>query len=230
MCSIDRIENTTTSQLEFFPELQLFVNSSSNPACIRLRDGSFTNFNIPFAIFFLQSVSFENWLSSVDISSAMRLSALDAEIYSCEDIFLGENLIINGRRWDFVLEKMTFQNVEFTIWKFCNLQRGAFLTSSHSRKLTSKVNEFKKSMRMFSDVKLETFALYCFGASHQVISEVLSIQKSTSKRRINRIYAELPVKSRDEVYYLVFASGVACQLFKILEELVSKRVNKLLNK
>ncbi|HCM6148959.1 TPA: conjugal transfer protein TraJ [Klebsiella aerogenes] len=145
-------------------------------------------------------------------------------------MFLGENLIINGRRWDFVLEKMTFQNVEFTIWKFCNLQRGAFLTSSHSRKLTSKVNEFKKSMRMFSDVKLETFALYCFGASHQVISEVLSIQKSTSKRRINRIYAELPVKSRDEVYYLVFASGVACQLFKILEELVRKRVNKLLNK
>lgn len=42
MCSMDRIENTNCSQLDFFREMQLTVNLSSHPACIRLRDGSFS--------------------------------------------------------------------------------------------------------------------------------------------------------------------------------------------
>ena len=49
MCSMDRIENTNCSQLDFFREMQLTVNLSSHPACIRLRDGSFSHFNHSFA-------------------------------------------------------------------------------------------------------------------------------------------------------------------------------------
>ncbi|MGG7695154.1 conjugal transfer protein TraJ [Klebsiella aerogenes] len=228
---MDRIENTTTSQLEFFRELQITVNLSSHPACIRLRDGTFTHFNISFAITFLKSVSFEEWFKSIDVSSAIKLSALDTEIYSDEDVLLmEENLDINGSHWDFIIERMSYKGIEFTIWKFCKLQRGDFLTSLQHRKCAPKVSEFKKSIEMLSEVKTETLALYCFGASHQVISEILSIQKSTAKRRINRIYSELPVKSRKELYYLVFASGLAFQLFKVIDEIIKRRVNGLLNK
>ncbi len=52
MCSMDRIENTNCSQLDFFREMQLTVNLSSHPACIRLRDGSF-----PFQSFFRYNFS-----------------------------------------------------------------------------------------------------------------------------------------------------------------------------
>ncbi|HBK4816201.1 TPA: conjugal transfer protein TraJ [Enterobacter asburiae] len=125
---------------------------------------------------------------------------------------------------------MAFMDNEFTLWKFCHVQRGPFFMPLYPSKTLSKVNDFKKAIRMFGEVKFETFALYCLGASHQVISEVLSIQESTSKRRVNRIYADLPVKSRDEVYYLIFASGVASQLFKVASEILSRRVTRLLNK
>ena len=231
MCSMDRIENTNSSQLEFFRELQLSVNLSSHPACVRLRDGTFTHFNASFASTFLCSVKFADWLNSIDIASALRLSALDVEIYSNEEIvLLEENITLNSQRWDFIIEKMAFMDNEFTLWKFCHVQRGPFFMPLYPSKTLSKVNDFKKAIRMFGEVKFETFALYCLGASHQVISEVLSIQESTSKRRVNRIYADLPVKSRDEVYYLIFASGVASQLFKVASEILSRRVTRLLNK
>ncbi|HBX4461717.1 TPA: conjugal transfer protein TraJ, partial [Klebsiella pneumoniae] len=57
MCSMDRIENTNCSQLDFFREMQLTVNLSSHPACIRLRDGSFSHFNHSFATTFLHNIN-----------------------------------------------------------------------------------------------------------------------------------------------------------------------------
>lgn len=63
MCSMDRIENTNCSQLDFFREMQLTVNLSSHPACIRLRDGSFSHFNHSFATTFLHNINVNIWLT-----------------------------------------------------------------------------------------------------------------------------------------------------------------------
>lgn len=82
MCSMDRIENTNCSQLDFFREMQLTVNLSSHPACIRLRDGSFSHFNHSFATTFLHNINVNIWFNRLEISSSLRLSALDAEVYS----------------------------------------------------------------------------------------------------------------------------------------------------
>ncbi len=130
MCSMDRIENTNCSQLDFFREMQLTVNLSSHPACIRLRDGSFSHFNHSFATTFLHNINVNIWFNRLEISSSLRLSALDAEVYSGDrKMLIEENLPINGNRWDFIIERMSFDGTEFTLWKFCHLQRGGFTVS-----------------------------------------------------------------------------------------------------
>ncbi len=68
MCSMDRIENTNCSQLDFFREMQLTVNLSSHPACIRLRDGSFSHFNHSFATTFLHNINVNIWFNRLEIS------------------------------------------------------------------------------------------------------------------------------------------------------------------
>ena len=156
MCSMDRIENTNCSQLDFFREMQLTVNLSSHPACIRLRDGSFSHFN--------------------------------------------------------------------------HLQRGGFLLSPVRSGFIKKLNEFKNALGFLTDVQIETLALYSFGASHNQISEVLNIAIGTSKNRVNRILAALPIRTREEVFYFLFASGMAFSFCKVVTELIGGRVNKLLNK
>lgn len=99
MCSMDRIENTNCSQLDFFREMQLTVNLSSHPACIRLRDGSFSHFNHSFATTFLHNINVNIWFNRLEISSSLRLSALDAEVYSGDrKMLVEENLPINGNR------------------------------------------------------------------------------------------------------------------------------------
>lgn len=231
MCSMDRIENTTTSQLEFLRELQITVNLSGHPACVRLPDGSFSNYNLSFATTFLCNVNVKAWFESIETFSSLRISALDTEIYVTEQkIFIEENVTINGEKWDFIVEKMSFKGNEFTLWKFCHLQRGGFLLSPARNNLISKVNAFKNAVLVLSDVQLETLSLYSFGASHQIISEVLNISVGTSKNRINRIYSNLPVKTKDEVFYLLYASGLAMSFFRSVGELMSRRVNRLLNK
>lgn len=82
MCSMDRIENTPRSQLDFFRELQSTVDLSSHPACIRLRDGSFSHCNHSFSTTFLPNIEVNTWFKNIEIASSLRLSALDAEIYS----------------------------------------------------------------------------------------------------------------------------------------------------
>ncbi|KDH05768.1 hypothetical protein AE28_05144 [Klebsiella pneumoniae BIDMC 54] len=66
MCSMDRIENTNCSQLDFFREMQLTVNLSSHPACIRLRDGSFSHFNHSFATTFLHNINVNIWFNRLE--------------------------------------------------------------------------------------------------------------------------------------------------------------------
>jgi hypothetical protein len=67
------------------------------------------------------------FLNRLEISSSLRLSALDAEVYSGDrKMLVEENLPINGNRWDFIIERMSFDGTEFTLWKFCHLQRGGF--------------------------------------------------------------------------------------------------------
>ncbi|HAT3652236.1 TPA: conjugal transfer protein TraJ [Raoultella ornithinolytica] len=145
-------------------------------------------------------------------------------------MFIEENLSINGKSWDFIIEKMTFENVEFSLWKFCHLQRGGFLLSPVRSNFVKKVNAFKNAIGLLNEVQLETLSLYSFGASHHHISEILNIAEGTSKNRINRIYARLPIRSKEDVFYLIYASGMAYSFFKISNEVISKRVNKLLNK
>ncbi|HBT8511392.1 conjugal transfer protein TraJ, partial [Klebsiella pneumoniae] len=85
-----------------------------------------------------------------------------------------ENLPINGNRWDFIIERMSFDGTEFTLWKFCHLQRGGFLLSPVRSGFIKKLNEFKNALGFLTDVQIETLALYSFGASHNQISEVLN--------------------------------------------------------
>ena len=145
MCSMDRIENTNCSQLDFFREMQLTVNLSSHPACIRLRDGSFSHFNHSFATTFLHNINVNIWFNRLEISSSLRLSALDAEVYSGDrKMLVEENLPINGNRWDFIIERMSFDGTEFTLWKFCHLQRGGFLLSPVRSGFIKKLNELTK--------------------------------------------------------------------------------------
>ncbi|MEX0468004.1 conjugal transfer protein TraJ [Klebsiella pneumoniae] len=185
MCSMDRIENTNCSQLDFFREMQLTVNLSSHPACIRLRDGSFSHFNHSFATTFLHNINVNIWFNRLEISSSLRLSALDAEVYSGDrKMLIEENLPINGNRWDFIIERMSFDGTEFTLWKFCHLQRGGFLLSPVRSGFIKKLNEFKNALGFLTDVQIETLALYSFGASHNQISEVLNIAVGTSKNRV----------------------------------------------
>ncbi|HBY5157897.1 TPA: conjugal transfer protein TraJ, partial [Klebsiella pneumoniae] len=80
------------------------------------------------------------------------------------------------------------------------------------------------------DVQIETLALYSFGASHNQISEVLNIAVGTSKNRVNRILAALPIRTREEVFYFLFASRMAFSFCKVVTELIGSRVNKLLTK
>jgi hypothetical protein len=47
---------------------------------------------------------------------------------------------------------------------------------------------------------------------------------------VNRILAALPIRTREEVFYFLFASGMAFSFFKVVTELIGSRVNKLLNK
>lgn len=170
MCSMDRIENTNCSQLDFFREMQLTVNLSSHPACIRLRDGSFSHFNHSFATTFLHNINVNIWFNRLEISSSLRLSALDAEVYSGDrKMLVEENLPINGNRWDFIIERMSFDGTEFTLWKFCHLQRGGFLLSPVRSGFIKKLNEFKNAVGFLTDVQIETLALYSFGASHNQI-------------------------------------------------------------
>lgn len=231
MCSMDRIENTNCSQLDFFREMQLTVNLSSHPACIRLRDGSFSHFNHSFATTFLHNINVNIWFNRLEISSSLRLSALDAEVYSGDrKMLVEENLPINGNRWDFIIERMSFDGTEFTLWKFCHLQRGFFLLSPVRSGFIKKLNEFKNALGFLTDVQIETLALYSFGASHNQISEVLNIAIGTSKNRVNRILAALPIRTREEVFYFLFASGMAFSFCKVVTELIGSRVNKLLNK
>ncbi|RSV97772.1 conjugal transfer protein TraJ [Klebsiella aerogenes] len=145
-------------------------------------------------------------------------------------MLIEENVTINGKRWDFIVEKMSFKGNKFTLWKFCHIQRGGFLLSPARNNLISKINAFKNAVIILSDVQLETLSLYAFGASHTIISDVLNISAGTSKNRINRIYSTLPVKTKDEVFYLLYASGLAMSFFRVVGELMSKRVNRLLNK
>lgn len=231
MCSMDRIENTPRSQLDFFRELQSTVDLSSHPACIRLRDGSFSHCNHSFSTTFLPNIEVNTWFKNIEIASSLRLSALDAEIYSVgQQVFIEENLSINGESWDFIIERMTFGNVEFSLWKFCHFQRGGFLLSPVRSNFVKKINAFKNAIGLLSEVQLETLALYSFGASHHHISEILNIAEGTSKNRINRIYARLPIQSKEDVFYLIYASGMAYSFFKVTNEIISRRVNKLLNK
>ncbi|MDR4658451.1 hypothetical protein PAG51_25810 [Klebsiella pneumoniae] len=81
-----------------------------------------------------------------------------------------------------------------------------------------------------TDVQIETLALYSFGASHNQISEVLNIAVGTSKNRVNRILAALPIRTREEVFYFLFASRMAFSFCKVVTELIGSRVNKLLTK
>ncbi|MET5081244.1 conjugal transfer protein TraJ [Klebsiella pneumoniae] len=203
----------------------------SHPACIRLRDGSFSHFNHSFATTFLHNINVNIWFNRLEISSSLRLSALDAEVYSGDrKMLIEENLPINGNRWDFIIERMSFDGTEFTLWKFCHLQRGGFLLSPVRSGFIKKLNEFKNALGFLTDVQIETLALYSFGASHNQISEVLNIAVGTSKNRVNRILAALPIRTREEVFYFLFASGMAFSFCKVVTELIGSRVNKLLTK
>nr|MCI7860793.1 conjugal transfer protein TraJ [Klebsiella pneumoniae] len=134
-----------------------------------------------------------------------------------------ENLPINGNRWDFIIERMSFDGTEFTLWKFCHLQRGGFLLSPVRSGFIKKLNEFKNALGFLTDVQIETLALYSFGASHNQISEVLNIAIGTSKNRVNRILAALPIRTREEVFYFLFASGMAFSFCKVVTELIGSR-------
>lgn len=116
-------------------------------------------------------------------------------------MLIEENLPINGNRWDFIIERMSFDGTEFTLWKFCHLQRGGFTVSCSFWFYKNSTN-----LRMHSvltDVQIETLALYSFGASHNQISEVLNIAVGTSKNRVNRILAALPIRTREEVFIFI---------------------------
>ena len=148
MCSMDRIENTNCSQLDFFREMQLTVNLSSHPACIRLRDGSFSHFNHSFATTFLHNINVNIWFNRLEISSSLRLSALDAEVYSGDrKMLIEENLPINGNRWDFIIERMSFDGTEFTLWKSSTRR---FFTVSCSFWFYKKTQRIKKCTRFFN--------------------------------------------------------------------------------
>lgn len=77
----------------------------------------------------------------------------------------------------------------------------AVFTVSCSFWFYKKLNEFKNALGFLTDVQIETLALYSFGASHNQISEVLNIAVGTSKNRVNRILAALPIRTREEVFY-----------------------------
>lgn len=76
-----------------------------------------------------------------------------------------------------------------------------FLLSPVRSGFIKKLNEFKNALGFLTDVQIETLALYSFGASHNQISEVLNIAVGTSKNRVNRILAALPIRTREEVFY-----------------------------
>lgn len=231
MCSKDRIENNNVSQLEFYQKLKSSINHSNHPACIRLRNGTIPVCNLQFTSEFLNSTPLESWLDSIDISTSLILTSLDAEVYSSENqILMEENLSILGQRWDFIVERMDVGDNEFTVWKFCHLRRGTSFSSDSSALFGGKINTFKNSLMALSDIQLETLALYSFGASHQVIADVLNVSVGTSKNRINKITSILSAQSRDEMFYLIHASGIAFSLFRMLRDIVNKRVNRLLIK
>ncbi|HIB5996381.1 TPA: hypothetical protein ACWXCU_004646 [Klebsiella pneumoniae] len=215
----------------YYHYIQEVINLSTQPICIRENSGEFLICNKSFSEFFLRELKLTEWLSSVDFEISHKLCELEIEAYSLDiGVVIEENIVVNGKMWDFIVTKLIIENNTITVWKFSRIYRKIGMANRFSSNILNAITSFKEIVAKLNESQRNTLALYYLGASHNFISKILNISVGTSKNRILHIQNNIPIDNKDEIFIIIHVSGMSLVFIKHVIRLLSTNVNRLLKK
>lgn len=141
-----------------------------------------------------------------------------------------ENIVVNGKMWDFIVTKLIIENNTITVWKFSRIYRKIGMANRFSSNILNAITSFKEIVAELNESQRNTLALYYLGASHNFISKILNISVGTSKNRILHIQNNIPIDNKDEIFIIIHVSGMSLVFIKHVIRLLSTNVNRLLKK
>ncbi|ELA1619183.1 TPA: hypothetical protein OMI73_005178 [Klebsiella pneumoniae] len=211
--------------------LQQTIEFSDNPVCIRANNKDFILCNQAFSDKFLIGTELTEWLSSVDFELSYKLSALDLEACIIKSgVIVEESIMISGRVWDFIITKLIIDGIIITIWQFSRIYRVTISTEKIPSDIARTIKYFKEIYSGLKESQKKNLVLYCSGASHRLISSILSISPGTSKNRIKNIQTLLSIDKKEELFIIFHISGLSLLCIRDTIQLATKEVKNLLKK
>ncbi|MEC5319391.1 hypothetical protein VSX61_10635 [Brenneria populi subsp. brevivirga] len=227
----DKMNKKTENKNNYYRSIQEVINLSVHPICIRGNNGIFLICNRSFSESFLDDLKLTEWLSNLDFETSHKLCDLEIEVYSLEvGIIIEENIIINGHTWDFIITKLTIENMVITVWEFSRIYRKIGSGKKFRPQIMEAINILKTTISNLNESQRNNLALYCLGASHNLISKILNISVGTSKNRIRDIQNKLPINNKEDIFIIIHISGISFILLKYIAQLITNNVNRLLKK
>ncbi|HFT6601505.1 TPA: conjugal transfer protein TraJ [Klebsiella oxytoca] len=199
------------------------------PVCLHTQGGEFLAFNSAFLQEFgLFLPSDKSWEDFIGIDSFLGLRELELLIQIENACFHVERCVyINGKQFDFMLEKIIIDDDVLFLWKFGDsLNTNNRITKSLP--LHADILDFMRNVKKLDKNEYDFLGFYAGGASHKLMGQFLGREVGSSRNKSSAILSKLKISNQDDAFIILHLSDLMVPLMNNVRDIITRRVNKLL--
>jgi len=228
MYPMDRKEKDISRQSPA-SSLEMLIMHYSFPVCVHTQGGEFPAFNSAFLQEFGVSLPSEkSWEEFIGMDSFLGLRELEL-LTQIENVnfHIERCVYINGKQFDFMIEKITSNDVVSFLWKFGeSLNTNKRIT--RSLPLHADILNFMRGVKNLDKNEYDFLGFYAGGASHKIMGQFLGRENGSSRNKSSTILAKLNISNQDDAFIVLHLSDLMEPVMNNVRDIITKHVNKLL--